>query len=105
MNSNYSHGKEKVKAKLGENGCGKIIAQTMSENFSREIRSGEKHKCQNYGPYPQRRHEYIGTTITEEQGQYMETVGPLITETYSIVQELRDNFKKLMDNKFDTFTN
>src|SRR5215208_6349115 len=98
MDSNNFYRKENNK--VCKNGCGKFIRWDTSENFYIEIDTGKRHKCPNYRPSSQRKQEYISASVTKEQAQYIDTIGPLIAETYSIVKELQDNFKKLLDNRF-----
>ena len=74
-------------SKLCRNGCGKYIRWDKFQNAFVEIDTGYRHRCPNWSP-SQEKVDIPNRKLTLEQQLYADTIGPVIAEILSLVQEI-----------------
>ena len=88
-------------AKLCRNGCGKLIKWDTSQNKYFEIDTNDRHRCPNWNPKQEHLPDNVNRKITQEQKLYVDTIGPAILETRSVVQNIE---RLLMQEKREECT-
>jgi hypothetical protein len=72
-----------------KNGCGKLIKWDKSQNTYIEVDTNDMHRCPNWNPRQEHLVEGANHKITLEQQIYVDTIGPIVLDLHSDVQDIK----------------